>query len=46
MEYGSYVLIMSRLAVVHTSELFSGKFGYLKDGSQSCLAQSNPQRER
>ena len=34
---------MSRLAAVHLSELKFGKFGYLKDGFQSCLAHSNPQ---
>ena len=34
---------MSRLAAVHLSELRFGKFGHLKDGSQSCLAQSDPQ---
>ena len=33
---------MSRLAVVHLFELGFQKFGHLKDGSQSCLAQSNP----
>ena len=34
---------MSRLADVHLSELCFGKFGHSKDGSQSCLAQSDPQ---
>ena len=34
---------MSRLAGVHLSALKFGKFGHLKDGFQSCLAQSNPQ---
>ena len=34
---------MSRLAAVHLSELKFGKFGHLKDGSQRCLVQSNPQ---
>ena len=34
---------MSRLAGVYLSELSFGKFGHLKDGSPSCLAQSNPQ---
>ena len=51
MEYGSRVLIRYRLAAVHLSELRFGKFshlwfgklGRLKDGSQSCLTQSNPQ---
>ena len=37
------MLIISRLAALHLSELRFGKVGYLKDGSQSCLAQSNPQ---
>ena len=34
---------MSRLAAVHLPELSFAKFDYLKDGSQSCLAQSNSQ---
>ena len=42
-EYGSRVLIMSRLAAVHLSELRFGEFGHLEDDSQSCLACSNPQ---
>ena len=33
---------MSRLAAFHLSELRFGKFGRLKDGSYSCLAQFNP----
>ena len=33
---------MSRLAGFHLSELRFGKFGRLKDGSYSCLAQLNP----
>ena len=37
MEYGSRVLIISRLAAVHLSEVCFGKFGHLKDGSQSYL---------
>ena len=37
-EYGSGVLIMSRLAPIHLSELRFGKFSHLKDGSQSCPA--------
>ena len=51
MEYGSRVLIISRLAVANLPELclkcFSepcfGELGQLKDDSQSYLAQSNPQ---
>ena len=42
-EYGSRVLITSRLAAVHLSELRLGKSAYLKDGSLSRLAQNNPQ---
>ena len=34
---------MSRLAAVYLSELRFGEFGYLKDGSQSCLTRSDPQ---
>ena len=34
---------MSKLAAVHLPELWFGKFGHLKDDSQSCLAQSNLQ---
>ena len=34
---------MSRLAAVHLSELSFAKFDYLKDGSQSCMAQSDSQ---
>ena len=37
---------MSRLTAVHLSELCFGKFGHLKDGSQSCLSQSDPQESR
>ena len=43
MEYGSRVLVISRLAAVHLSELRFGNFGHLKNDSQSCLAQSDPQ---
>ena len=32
-----------RLTALHLSELRFGKVDHLKDGSQSCLAQSNPQ---
>ena len=42
-EYGSRVLIMSRFAAVHLYELRFGKFGHLKNVSQSFLAQSNLQ---
>ena len=34
---------MSRLAAVYLSELRFEKFDNLKDASQSCLTQSNPQ---
>ena len=34
---------MFRLAAVHLPELEFGKLGHLKVGSQSCLAQANPQ---
>ena len=34
---------MSILAAVHLTELRFGKFDHLKDGSQSCLAQSDLQ---
>ena len=34
---------MSILAAVHLTELRLGKFDHLKDGSQSCLAQSDLQ---
>ena len=34
---------MSRLAAAHLSEMRFGKFGHLKDVSQSCMAQFNPQ---
>ena len=37
------MLIMSRLAAVYLFELRFGKLGHLKDGSQSCLAQSDLQ---
>ena len=37
------MLIISRLAAVHLSELRFGKFGHVKNDSQSCLAQSDPQ---
>ena len=37
------MLITSRLAAVYLSELRFGKSGHLPDGSQRCLAQSNPQ---
>ena len=38
------VLIMSRLAGAHLSELNFGKFGHLKDVSLRCLVQSYPQK--
>ena len=34
---------MSRLAAAHLSQLRFGKFVHLKDGSENCLAQYNPQ---
>ena len=43
MEYGSTVLVMSKLATVHMCELRFGNFGQLKRGSQCCLTQSNNQ---
>ena len=38
------VLIMSRLAGAHLSELNFGKFGHLKDVSLRCLVRSYPQK--
>ena len=34
---------MFRIAAVYRSELRFGEFGHLKNVSDSCLAQSNPQ---
>ena len=41
-DYGSRVLLMSRLAAVHLSEPRFLKFGHLKVASQSCLTQPGP----